>query len=287
MKNSLMLPSMFLLTACGGGGNEPLSKDNTAPPSSNTAQCGNSFSAQRHFDQKETNIAYWQIEGDSLQTKPQVAFSTSKSSSLSETSYKGTEALCEQVANIFGADVRETWQGAENDAIKQGQQFKYTPELTVSFALPGLESLDDWLAQGSPSSMPTSIIKSTLTVWYENNDEQKFLQGDLSNNQKSLALSCDEESYTLSIELYEIDEQLSSNLNPAFCEETRNANTTATSCLKVSMQQEKPIGSCQFELTDVLLPDSQGNKTSVKLAAQVSAANDSGIMMKITNVDIN
>lgn len=287
MKNIFMLPSMLLLTACGGGGNEPLSKDNTAPPSSNATQCGNSFSAQRHLDKKEINFAYWQIEGDSLQTKPQVAFSTTKSSSVSETSYKDTEPLCEQIANIFGADVRETWQGAENGAIKQGQQFKYTPELTVSFKLPELESLSDWRAKGSPSSMQTTLANSTLTVWYENNDEQKFLQGGLSNNQKSLALSCDEESYALSIQLNEIDKPLSNNLNPAFCEETRNANTTTTSCLKVSMHQERPLGNCRFELTDVLLPDSQGNRTSVKLAALIFSANDSGVMMKITDVDIN
>lgn len=287
MKNRLILPSMLLLTACGGGGSEPLSKEKTAPPTNNTAQCGSNFSAQRHFNQQEANIAYWQIEGDTLQTKPHVTFSTTKSSSFAESSYKGSEALCEQVSNIFGADVRETWQGAENNAIKQGQQFKYTPELTVTFALPELASLSDWRAKGSPSSISTTLLKSTLTVWYENNEAQRFLQGDLSNNQKALSLSCDEEEYNLSLELSEIDEQLSSNLNPAFCETTRSANLTKTACLKVSMQQEKPIAHCQFALTDILLPDSQGNKTSVKLAAKISGADDFGIILEVTDVDIN
>jgi hypothetical protein len=287
MKYPFLLLTCSLLAACGGGGSEPLSKDNTAPPVNDSAECGSSFLAQRHFNQQETNIAYWQIEGDAIQTKPQVTFYPNKSSSLAETNYKGTEALCEQVANIFGADVREAWQGAENSAIKPGQQFKYTPQLSISFSLPKLASLADWRAKGSPSTMPTELTKSSLTVWYENSDEQKFLQGDLSTNQKSISLTCDDNEAALQVALSEVDDQLSSNLNPAFCEVTRIGNESKTVCLEVKLEQERPLESCQFALTDIFIPDSQGNKTTVKLAAKIKATNDLGVMVEVDSINID
>ncbi|MAD89766.1 hypothetical protein [Pseudoalteromonas phenolica] len=287
MKYPLLFLSCSFLTACGGGGSEPLSKDNTAPAVDDSAQCGGNFSAQRHFNKQETNIAYWQIEGDTLQTKPQVTYFTNRSSSLAETSYKGTTPLCELVANIFGADVTDTWQGSDNNSIKTGQQFKYTPELSVSFALPELSSLADWRAKGSPVSMPTNLLQSTLTVWYQNSDEQRFLQGDLSNNQKIVPLECDNNDFRILLSLDDVDEQLSSSLNPAYCEEVRSNNVTKTACLNASVQQENLIQSCRFAMTDIIIPNSQGSKTFVKLAAKTSANSDTGINVELTDININ
>ena len=287
MKYPLILLSCSFLTACGGGGSEPLSKDNTAPTVNESTQCGSNFSAQRHLNKQETNIAYWQIEGDTLQTKPQVTYFTNRSSSLAETSYKGSEPLCEQVANIFGADVTDTWQGAENNTIKVGQQFKYIPELSVSFALPEVNSLNDWRAKGSPNSMSTNLLQSTLTVWYQNSDEQRFLQGDLSNNQRVVPLACNDTDFTILLSLIEVDEQLSISLNPAYCEEVRSNNITKTMCLSAKLPQERLIQNCEFALTDIVIPNAQGNKTFVKLAAQTSVGSDTGINVAITDIDIN
>ena len=288
MKSHLVLLSLSVLSACSGGGSEPLKKDNTTTPSiTQTAQCGDSFSAQRHLNKQEINTAYWQIEGEQLQTKPQVNFFTTRSSSLAETSYRGSETLCEQVANIFGADIRETWQGAETSSIKPGQQLKYTPELSLSFSLPNFASLADWRAQGSPRSVTTQLAKSALTVWYENNEDQRFLQGELVNNQKELPLNCENNAFQLTVLLTEIDSQFSANLNPAYCEESRNGNITKTSCLNVSLAETVAIEQCQFALTDVYIPDSQGNKTAVKLAGKVSAATDSGVILNVDGIDIN
>lgn len=288
MRSHLVLLSLSFLSACSGGGSEPLRKDNTTTPSiTQTAQCGDSFSAQRHLNKQEINTAYWQIEGEQLQTKPQVNFFTTRSSSLAETSYRGSETLCEQVANIFGANIRETWQGAETSSIKPGQQLKYTPELSLSFSLPNFASLADWRAQGSPRSVTTQLAKSTLTVWYENNEDQRFLQGELVNNQKELPLNCENNAFQLTVLLSEIDSQFSANLNPAYCEESRNGNITKTSCLNISLAETVAIEQCQFALTDVYIPDSQGNKTAVKLAGKVSAETDSGVILIVDGIDIN
>ena len=287
MKYHLILLSCSFLTACSGGGSEPLSKDNTAPAVNDNAQCGSGFSAQRHFNKQEKNIAYWQIEGDTLQTKPQVTYYTNRSSSLAETSYKGSEPLCEQVANIFGADITDTWQGAENNTIKVGQQFKYIPELSISFALPELASLKDWRAKGSPRSMPTNLLQSSLTVWYQNSNEQRFLQGELSNNQRVVPLVCKDTDFAILLSLTEVDEQLSNSLNPAYCEEVRSNNVTKTICLSATLPQERLIQNCEFAMTDLVIPNAQGNKTFVKLAAKATAGSDTGINVAITDIDIN
>lgn len=289
LKFILPLSIPMLLTACGGENETPLKKKPIETPTSTTQtqQCGADFNTQRHLNLISNNIVFWQIEGEQLQTKPSIAVSPDKFSNFASRVYSGNESLCQQTAIIFGSTELETWQGTSNTAIKAGQQFGYIPEITLRFAMPDIDSLSDWESKDKPTQVSLNLSDTTLVTWYQNTQEQRFLSGDLTNNQSTLTMSCASEPLSATLSLQPIDENQSANLDKSYCETQVFSGQSVFQCLSIKPELPEQAINCEIALSDVVLPDSQGNKTQVKVSATLGLSSLEGGKLTLTGIEIN
>ncbi|WP_125778880.1 hypothetical protein [Pseudoalteromonas rubra] len=291
----LILPAA-LLVACGGENSEPLqanpdssdgvSTDNSSQDTSNLVQsCGNDFNAQRSLNKFESSAVFWQIEGAQLQSKPQLMMFADKFSLNASHELSSDETLCLLAANIFGSSGAQTWMGPDNGSVKQGELYYYSPALTFTGSLPELTSLDDWRAQGAPAQTAIATPDSAITVWYRNQDENRFTLGTAQSNQNPLTLDCDQGGFALSYSLAQVAQSQRDTLNPSFCETQGTGDNTVTQCLSVALTTTDKLESCKFGATSVGLPDSTGAKTAVKVAGELSVLT-AGAELTITQIDI-
>ncbi|MCG7535353.1 hypothetical protein [Pseudoalteromonas sp. OOF1S-7] len=290
----LILPAV-LLAACGGENSEPLkanpdpsdsSTNNNSQDTTNQVQsCGNDFNAQRSLNKFESTAVFWQIEGDRLQSKPQLMILADKFSLNASHELSSDDTLCLLAANIFGSSSAQTWTGDDNGSVKQGELYYYSPAITFTGALPEFTSLDNWRSQGAPAQTPIATPSSEIAIWYRTRDENRFTLGSPQSNQNPVILDCDQGGFALSYSLSQVAQNQRDTLNPSFCETQGVGDSAVTQCLSVALTTTDKLASCQFGTTSVALPDSSGNKTAVKVSGALDIAVNEA-ELNITQIDI-
>ncbi|AOT09575.1 hypothetical protein [Pseudoalteromonas luteoviolacea] len=270
-KVTLAVVPLLLLIACGSDNGTPLEKNNTAQdnsPSNESASqdCGTAFSAERSINKLEFNSVYWQANSEALQPKPEFRLYADKNSLGATHSISSDIPQCVLAANIFGSTSAQTWQGDSNASFKQGELVYYSPELIFKTALPEISSLKDWRNKGRPETVSQPIESVNITIHYRDKNNSLITFGEDSTNTGAINLACNKSTFDLTLKMQPVVMSAQEQLDKAFCEEVQIGLDTELHCLSVGINQETGLESCQFELTTVILPDQNANKSTVKVA---------------------
>ncbi|MBQ4838423.1 hypothetical protein [Pseudoalteromonas luteoviolacea] len=268
---------LLLLSACGGESDTPLQKDNTAEPNTPTTQqqnsdCGANFTAERSLNQFEFSSVFWHAESEALQPKPEFRLYADKHSLGATHTLSSEKAPCMLAAAAFGSTSAETWQGASNSSFKQGELYYYAPELIFNTPLPDFTSLADWRNKGQPDTISQPFDAAQLTIHYRDQDNNLITFGNQNTNTTAVKLTCNSSTLDLTLRVQSVASNAVNKLDPAFCEEKQVGLERETHCLSVGVNQDIGLENCKFDLTNVILPDQFGNKSTVKVAGILSFA---------------
>ncbi|MDK1289433.1 hypothetical protein [Pseudoalteromonas umbrosa] len=274
-KVTLAIVPLLLLTACGSESEQPLKKTNTSQSTTPTADnpeqdCGTDFSAERSLNKLEFSSIFWQVEGDRLQSKPEFRIYADKNSLGATHTLSSDNTYCLLAAHIFGSTSAQTWQSENTSSFKQGELFYYAPELIFKTALPEISSLTDWRNKGRPETLSQAIESVNLTIHYRDQDNNLITLGKGNTNTSPVTLTCNKAAFDLTLQMQPVVMSVQEQLNKAYCEEVQIGLETELHCLSASISQDTGLESCRFELTTVILPDQNANKSSAKVAGVLS-----------------
>ncbi|MCF2860172.1 hypothetical protein L1286_22075 [Pseudoalteromonas sp. SMS1] len=289
---TLAIVPLLFLTACGGENDTPLQRDNSTTPDtpdtqtpSSGSDCGANFSAERSLNKFEFSSVFWQVEGERLQSKPELRFYSDNRSLGATHTLTSDKTLCLLAASVFGSLNAETWEGDDNASFKKGELYYYSPEFKLKAGLPDIASLTDWRSKGQPEKVSMPLNNANLTIHYRDKDNNLITLGDVETNLNPIILNCNQSEFDISLSLQQVASSALATLDPSYCETQTVGINTETFCLTAGFSQDTGLESCKFDLTKVSLPDQRGNKTSVQVSGLLTFS-DSNAQLQISDIDL-
>ncbi|MCF6438913.1 hypothetical protein L1077_05690 [Pseudoalteromonas luteoviolacea] len=289
-KVTLAVVPLLLLTACGSENEKPLEKTSASqsnPPTAKAPEqdCGSDFHAERFINKLEYTGVFWQADSDSLQARPTLRIYADKNSFNATHTISSNDPQCLLTATIFGSNNTEVWQGQNNSSFKAGELFYYAPEFLFKTELPNFESLDDWRNQGRPQKSEQQITDVSLTVHYRDKDGNLITFGEQNTNTRTIPIRCNISKLELTTGIQKVAWEVKDKLNPAYCEQQLVGLESELHCLTTGISQENDLESCQFDLTNIILPDQSGNKSTISISGILDFM-ENGVSFTVKDIEL-
>lgn len=286
---ALFSPMALLLTLLLVGCSDTNETDSASDANRTTdsvQSCGPSMSAFRNMTDIIQVSATWKKEENGGWSETQAIIRPDRFDLNSGAEGVPPSANCQHLHDVFGSFLADYWE-VDETIIPRDAAFSYSPEVTLLFAEPAVESLAHWRALGEPEFRPAKLATSELIVRLSYNNAEHVFR-DLEDVTTRLSLTCTGDTFQHQIRLQPVVRSLTTDLDNQYCEDYLNPATQETKkrCLVVGTKLPNNSLLCQFSDAHVFVPTARNTYIDAVLSGRIEQNSAEDFTLNITKMGL-